>query len=388
MVKAADAAASDGWRVIVVASSSLPWQRGFDVSLARSRPWALRAVEWSAGNAPMRSRWYRGRLKAARGLTTWLGERTPWTVVMRAAACPVVELTQLAVQTRADLFYGGGGGGAVIASAAAERLSVPFAVDFEDFHSGEYAEGDPAADLWRRIEDRLLARADLVTAGSDAIADVYRARGHRDVIAIHNVVPLPSRAPCLTPRERLRFYWFGQTIGPGRGLEECLDAMATAGVRASVTLRGVVAPEYLASLRERAASASAGPEIEHVPFAPPGQMLETCDGFDVGLAFELGRSANNARALSNKALTYLAAGLAPLLSRTAGTATLLGHLGDEALTAAPDAAGELADVIGGLSDRARLARARARAWQAANERWHWEHVEERGRLLAALREVA
>ena len=44
---------------------------------------------------------------------------------------------------------------------------------------------------------------------------------------IHNTFPLPARTPNparLDPR-RLRLYWFSQTIGPGRGLEDAIRAL-------------------------------------------------------------------------------------------------------------------------------------------------------------------
>jgi len=40
-----------------------------------------------------------------------------------------------------------------------------------------------------------------------------------------------------------------------------------------------------------------------------------------------------------------------------------------------------------VTDPARLAEARAASWQAARTRWHWEHQQERGALLAAVASV-
>jgi hypothetical protein len=40
-----------------------------------------------------------------------------------------------------------------------------------------------------------------------------------------------------------------------------------------------------------------------------------------------------------------------------------------------------------MTEPARLAEARAASWQAARTRWHWEHQQERGALLAAVASV-
>src|SRR3712207_7443801 len=58
----------------------------------------------------------------------------PYTTLFRS----VVELTALAAQSGAQLFYGGGGGGTVVAAAAAQATGAKYAVDFEDLRSEEH----------------------------------------------------------------------------------------------------------------------------------------------------------------------------------------------------------------------------------------------------------
>jgi hypothetical protein len=130
------------------------------------------------------------------------------------------------------------------------------------------------------------------------------------------------------------------------------------------------------------------PLVVHPP-ADPDSMIESCGPFDAGVASEPGHVANNALALSNKALTYPAAGLALILSDTAGQRPLADSLGGDAIVYRP---GDVETLAEGLRrwavDPSALARARAAAWEAAQHRWYWEHPSERDALLAAVAAVA
>jgi hypothetical protein len=111
-------------------------------------------------------------------------------------------------------------------------------------------------------------------------------------------------------------------------------------------------------------------------------------GHDVGLTLEQGHVLNRALCLGNKALIYVLAGLALAISDTPGQRPLALGLGEGAVLYRP---GDVPALAAGLKrwaqDKALLARARALVWQAASERWHWEHPEERGALLGAVARV-
>ena len=116
----------------------------------------------------------------------------------------------------------------------AARCGVPYAIDLEDFHGAEQVDS-PAATLShalaQRIERDVLPGALFLTASSPGIAAAYADRYGVSPIVVHNTFPLPSKAarsPILTRTGRLRLYWFSQTIGPGRGLEDVVSAMALA----------------------------------------------------------------------------------------------------------------------------------------------------------------
>src|SRR6185295_9166998 len=115
--------------------------------------------------------------------------------------------------------------------------------------------------LASRIERHVLAGAAFATAGSPMIADAYaQAYGVRP-IPIHNTFTVRmSEAPPvafeevyaeadLAQERPLRLYWFSQTLGPGRGLEDVMRALGRSDAAAELHLRARPIAGYAASLR-------------------------------------------------------------------------------------------------------------------------------------------
>ena len=101
-----------------------------------------------------------------------------------------------------------------------------------------------------------------------------------------------------------------------------------------------------------------------------------------GLALERPTVRNRDICLTNKAFTYLPAGLAVAFSDTTAQRALASQLGDAALiypSGRPDMLAE--QLKRWTSDRGELVKAQSAAWEAAKTRWHWEHELERGALL-------
>jgi glycosyltransferase involved in cell wall biosynthesis len=289
-----------------------------------------------------------------------------------------------------DLFYGGTSGALAAAAGAARRAGVPYALDLEDFHTAEQEDGVSARlahALVERIERAVLPGAAFVTAASEAIAAAYRAKYGVHPLSVNNTLPLPPEPPDIAPSPGpgLRLYWFSQTIGPGRGLEDATRAMGKAGIPGELHVRGRATAGYLEGLERLAAATAPRLRIIHHEPAPPDAMVDLCSGYDVGLALEQAHVLNRALCLTNKAFTYMLGGLALVLTDTPGQRPLGLDVGDGAILYLP---GDVQALAAGLkrwaADRSLLGRARGASWQAARRRWHWEHPAERGALLGAV----
>jgi glycosyltransferase involved in cell wall biosynthesis len=275
------------------------------------------------------------------------------------------------------------------AAEAADRLRVPFALDLEDFHSAdqESPSGDLSNGLARRIERDVLPRAAFLTAGSPMIAEAYEETYGLRPTPIHNTFTIDfggDRARHTS--EPLRVYWFSQTIGAGRGLDDVVRAFGAARIPAELHLRGRPVPSYLDGLR--ALRREVAPLLTmtlHGP-VPPDDLIRAAQSYDAGLSCEEPTVVNHRLCLGNKIFTYLAAGVPVILSRTPAQAALAADLGSAAFPYDSGDVEGLASVFGRLaqSDAVRE-QARDRARAAAKRRWHWEHPLDRGALVALVR---
>jgi hypothetical protein len=331
--------------------------------------------------------------RAARAVVAAVGvERAPLPIVARAFARVHAPIVRAISAIPADLVYGGTTGALAAIAEAARGMGTPYAIDLEDFHSAEtLGPTAPFTDaLATRVERDALKDAVFATTSSEAIAEAYRARYGVAASVVHNTFPLPAQAPDLARADpgRLRIYWFSQTIGPGRGLDEAVAALGRSGVTAELTLRGRPQGGYLDALKDSAAAHAPRLTIVHQAPAAPDAMVDLARGYDVGLALDHGPPPNRMLCMTNKAFTYILAGVAVAMFDTVGQHDLGVDLGR---AAALVPAGDVDALAGAFTrwaaDPAALDCAKRTAWQAAARRWHWEHDAERGTLSRLVRGV-
>jgi glycosyltransferase involved in cell wall biosynthesis len=390
MLKAADAFAWAGYDVRVVSTNSTAWATMADVAVRQTRHWSWSVVDYARTTGRTMQVATGARYRVAQAMSRAMGpSRVPISVAIRAYSRMHDEIVREVVARPADFIYGGTTGALAAVAESARRLRLPYGIDFEDFHSGEH--GGPGSGLTNalaaRIEAHVIHGAAFTTAGSPMIADAYHdAYGVRP-LAIHNTF---SIAPAGAPRRDgpLRLYWFSQTLGPGRGLEDVIRAAGEAGVPIELHIRARPIPAYMELLRHLRATVA--PQVELAVHDPlmPDDMVRLSQPYDAGLAIEEPFVLNRRVSLTNKIFTYLAAGIPVILSRTPAQAQLEPGLGDAAFGYECGDVQALAQTFRRLAGDAELrTRSRAAARAAAERRWHWEHPGDRGALLDAVRAV-
>jgi hypothetical protein len=388
MLKAADAFAAAGWTVRVVSARHTRWATTADAAVRASRSWAWTPVDYSHDRARGRQVLTGARRRAARTAAAIAGAGwVAFGIAVRAYSRIHDELVAAIAAEPADLVYGGTTGALAAIAEAAARLDVPYGLDLEDFHSAESREPDAELThaLAGRIERRVLKGAALLTAASPMISQAYAATYGVRPATVHNTFSLEFGDPVACTSSRvLRMYWFSQTIGPGRGLEQVITAVGRADIPAELHVRGRAVDGYQGQLgRLQAAVAPRLTLVTHAP-APPDQMVPLAQPYDLGLSTEVGDTVNHRLCLGNKIFTSLAAGVPVVLSATPAQARLAVALGPAALLYDVGEANLLAARLREWWDTPRLrAESREAARAVARRRWHWEHEEDRGALLQA-----
>ncbi len=260
------------------------------------------------------------------------------------------------------------------------------AVDFEDWHSEDLLPEDRTSrplERLREIERVLLSKAAYVSTTSLALARGLQLRYGSDLpVVISNSFPLQPDPRVASTTAAPAFFWFSQTLGPGRGLELFLAAWAKTSRPSRVVLlgedRGRFSERLLALLPETHRG-----RVSFLALVPPSELPSVIARHDIGLALEQPFIVNRDLTITNKILQYLNAGLAVVASNTAGQREVLAH--DPAvgvlvnLSETTEFAAEL-DAL--LSDRAALAARQQAARQLAEKTYCWE--QEAPRLVATV----
>ena len=269
-------------------------------------------------------------------------------------------------------------------------------VDFEDW----FSEDLPMADrkgrplgLLKGLERKLLREASLTLTTTQVMAEALAkdAGTKRLPEVIPNCFPW-SKAPrsetgtqdTRSPTTR-SFYWFSQTIGPGRGLETLGAALMQVRGDWELHLRG-----DLRNYQTWFESAFPSMIRDRVKLHGPVSNAElplASSSHDVGLALEEPHCPSRDLTATNKIFEYLRCGLAVIATQTAGQ--------EEVMSACPDVGwrvppGDVEALRGALqsciNDRESVMKARESALVAASSQWAWESFE--GKMADLLRKAA
>jgi glycosyltransferase involved in cell wall biosynthesis len=380
LVKEADALHEVGHEVQVLCSHMIPWADAADRELLQTRPWRCTYV---GGNFNSRSAEY-SRTRLRHGLARRLPLAWPLSDRLRRyAVCRVLpELASAAKRVRADLYIAHYTGALAAAADAARANRALFGFDAEDFGTGSYplaAGPSPMDRLVERFERQYLSRSAYMTAASPGIAEAYNAKyGIPVPTTILNVFPLaerPRELRAMPPEGPLRLYWFSQTIGLGRGLEDVMQAMGQLkACNIELHVRGRWAGRYKEALFRLATSVGVlRQQICSYEPEPQSEMIRLAAIHDVGLALERRDTENHDLCIANKIFTYLLAGNAVIATATRGQQLIMETIGDAGFSYEP---GDVNALARGLrrwyENRNILQHARQRSWDWGTRRFNWD----------------
>jgi hypothetical protein len=382
LVKSADALSEAGYGVHVVAGAPFPPADRLDAEILSKAKWAYTRVETRTGAAVFFRKAVRKLLRRFLRSSGTLSSR----MAARAHFAESPNLVRSAARIPARLFIGHCIPGLYAAAAAAVIRGSKHGFDIEDYHDAETPEAvaDPVERRVRSLlQSELLPGCSVLTCAAPLIGTKYKEVYNVDPTTLLNVFPLsqaptvPALPKSITEDNPATFYWFSQTVGRGRGLENVIRIMGEMRTPTEMHLRGFVSPEYAEALRRAARAAGLRRPIRFLEPGSPNEMARLAAGADIGLSVEEGSPLNKDICLPNKIFVYILAGIPQLLSSTTAQKALAAELPDAVILADMARTRETATQLDAFfSDPERVARSRNSAWNLSRTRFNWDAEKE------------
>jgi glycosyltransferase involved in cell wall biosynthesis len=371
-VREADALAERGHEVRVIAVRTLPQLIADDERLVASRRWRLQSASILRSPWPRRVRAVPHRLRRAMAAAAF--RRTGSSGAAENALCEAApQLLRFALAEPADWFVAHTQPVLGVAARAARQWNARLGFDCEDL----LAEGDDsAAAMVRSVERAYLPACDYVSTASRTMAAQLQQQYQIAPAVLYNVFPQAQAGGLLPPLQRpanttLRLHWVGQVAGPGKGLEEAMEAAALAGGGVELCVRCMPAGDF--GVRFARMAREKNVPLTFLPHVHHDELAGAMGAFDVGLALERLTNPNSSITVSNKLFLYMLAGLALAASDTPGQREVM----EQAPAAGfvypcgrPDLLA--AQLRRWRDDRNGLRAAQSAAWQAARDRFCWD----------------
>ncbi|WP_419701086.1 glycosyltransferase [Mucilaginibacter sp. NFX135] len=318
LVKEAETLIKLGYQVKVICCFYQGWAREFDLEIINRN----QGVYIYCGGDPVHEKlsYYKTRLRQKTSLRLFNYTKAfgiPENAISRTHA----EALYIARSIKTDLYIAHNLGALPVAVLAAKFNQAKVGYDAEDMHSGQFKTKTEKGYLLNKfIEEKYFPQTDYFTAASPLIAQNYKQiYPYLNPVVINNVFPktdLPIR-PNIDTASPLKLFWFSQTIGAERGIENIIEAMALIDKPTELHLLGnCSAGDELAIMELAKYNRLAPGQIHfHKPIAPD-ELFKFAAQFDIGMATETAPNLNRDICLTNKIFTYIQAGLAIIASDT------------------------------------------------------------------------
>ncbi|RZL46786.1 MAG: hypothetical protein EOP00_13905 [Pedobacter sp.] len=377
LVKEADALVSNGFDVIVLYQYWNEWGTISDIELLKNKAWKAICVGGTKRNNLIQYFVSRSLHRFGQLLVKYLGARK-WIAEL-AIKRNVLGLIQKAKSIKADLYIGHNLGALPAVVAASKKHHSKYAFDAEDFHRQEQTDDteSTAYQLAKIIEDKYLAQTSYLTAASPLIAEAYQ-KLYPDLhpIVVNNVFSSKFiQAEKIIEETTLKLFWFSQTVGKKRGIEDVIQAIGLLkNIDVSLTILGNIDDHTRNYFMTFANQASISAEqLQFIEPINPDEIFPFAKKFDIGLALETGYCVNNNIALSNKLFTYLTAGLAIIASETDAQKAFITTNSNVGFSYPIGDVNSLADLILRFDhDRDLLLQTKKNALSLASEKLNWE----------------
>ena len=228
LVKEAIALAASGYKVTVLYSFWVSWAVKIDKKIILENS----LINWiEVGGNPFNKSWLYWTSRLVQKITFYLAPNFKKNKTLQVASIfrNYLFMLRKAKSVKADLYIAHNLGALPVAFKAAKHHKSKFAFDFEDYHLGQVNNDTLYAYQTNLIEDFYLKGIAYSTAASPLIAAAYQKRFPQIIpVVINNVFSKNGNNQhfkLYAAGDQLKLFWFSQTVGFNRGLEELIQAI-------------------------------------------------------------------------------------------------------------------------------------------------------------------
>lgn len=319
LVKEADALIDAGYNVTVIYQYRNDWGSKLDQELFKVKKWSPKLV----GGNPQHEKfsYWKSRIRHKIGQILCKSFGFNNSLAELAISRCTTELLQCAQKIRADLYLAHNLGALPAAINAAKKNGAKCGFDAEDFHRNELSDNPKDFDVRIKtyLEDKYLFQLNYLSTASPLISKEYNAIYHNfKVRTILNTFPKQVvNSKTINKQGSTKLFWFSQTIGLSRGIEDIIWAM---GQLRTYQIELHLLGEHHSSTTTYFDGLASANHLKNVIFyyspIPESSIFDFAAKFDIGLAIEIGSPKNRDICLTNKIFTYVQSGLAILASNT------------------------------------------------------------------------
>lgn len=376
LVKEADTLTDAGFEVTVVYQFWNDWGTEYDSRLLPTKKW--KSIRVGGSVKTQKYDYWKTRFiqKIAIFLATTIGFKNG--IAERAIGRCTYKLARKAMAIPANLYLAHNLAALPAAYLAAKKNKAKCGFDAEDFHRNEVSNNEKSHDVQLKtfIEDKYLPKLDYFTTASPLISEAYHQIYQRlNPTTILNVFPKQNLEQRNGLTDKIKLFWFSQTIGQNRGLETVIAALGLLkNIDIELHLLGAHDAKMISLFKALASTNNFAPDkIIFYPPIAPDDIYKFSGRFDIGLATETNQPKNRDICLTNKIFTYIQSNLAIIASDTAAQTKLLKAFPDMGSVYEKDNPESLADVLKTYAENKMLLTGhRKQARKYADEALNWE----------------
>ena len=388
LVKEADALINAGHKVTVIYQYRNDWGSKLDQELFKVKKWSSKLI----GGNPLNQKfsYWKSRINHKLGQLFCKSFGFDNNLAEMAISRCTLQFIKCAQKIPADLYIAHNLGALPAAIMAAKKNGAKCGFDAEDFHRNELSDDPKDFDVRIKtyLENKYLFQLDYLSTASPLISEEYKKLyPNFNVKTILNTFPKQVfNLKTFNESVSIKLFWFSQTIGLSRGIEDIIWAM---GQLSAHNIELHLLGEHNSSTITYFDGLACANHLKNAIFyyspIPESSIFSFAAKFDIGLATEIGFPKNRDICLTNKIFAYVQSGLAILASDTKSQVEFLKNFPKMGITYTRNNRENLLEAISHLMRLEILNKYKKQAKAYGNDTLNWEF--EQQKFLANIKQI-